>query len=253
MYSNAEATTPPKSVVNEAVLQRPRPVNSKPWFAAAQMPRTVLLRASPRHPQMPRLLIRPRVAWAALSVAMMMVGCASSPGDSALSKPLEWFGLKGADVPASGLPAVERKATLRIHAGERLNTDSTGRSLSIVLRIYKLKDISAFLSAPPDSFQDAEAEQIAFGNDLVEAREVLLTPGQKYEVIETFPSTVSHLAVVALFRAPAAGRWRFAFPVQSAQKDGVTLGVHACAMSVSTGQPVDTPPEMRRLAGVQCH
>jgi hypothetical protein len=32
----------------------------------------------------------------------------------------------------------------------------------------------------------------------------------------------------------------------------VTLGVHGCALSVATGDPIDTPPEALRLAGVVC-
>ena len=58
--------------------------------------------------------------------------------------------------------------------------------------------------------------------------------------------------MVAQFRAPATGRWRFAFDTKAAEKTGITLGVHGCAMSVAAGEPVGTPPELLRLAGVQC-
>jgi type VI secretion system protein VasD len=182
----------------------------------------------------------------------MLGGCASAPGASVLDKPLEWMGLKKPDLPAVELPPSDRKLTLRIHAGERLNTDPNSRSLSIVLRIYRLKDTPAFLAAPLEAFKDPASEKQAFGSDLVEVREVVLTPGQKYEVQETLPVAVTHLAVVAQFRAPAEGRWRFAFATKGADKTGITLGVHGCAMSVAEGVPVDTAPELLRLAGVQC-
>lgn len=190
--------------------------------------------------------------WSCIGVLLCLGGCASSQGGSALEKPLEWLGLKKPDAPPVELPVLDRKVPLRIHAGDRLNTDPAARSLSIVMRIYRLKDASAFLAAPREAFKDAATEKAAFGNDLVEVRELVLTPGQKHEVVETLPINVSHLGVVAQFRAPADGRWRFAFSTKGSEKTGITLGVHGCAMSVAAGDVVDAPPETLRLAGVQC-
>ncbi|WP_200379274.1 type VI secretion system lipoprotein TssJ [Rubrivivax gelatinosus] len=189
---------------------------------------------------------------ASLSGFMLLTGCASSQGGSALDKPLEWLGLKKPELPPAAVIPLERKVTLRLHAGDRLNTDSGGRSLSIVVRIYKLKEVDSFMAAPLAAFQDAASEKLAFGESLIEVREVVLTPGQKYEVVETLPLAASNLAVVAQFRAPADGRWRFAFAAQAAEKTGITLGLHGCAMSVAAGEPVSTAPELLRLAGVHC-
>lgn len=191
-------------------------------------------------------------SWLCIGVLACLAGCASSQGGSALDKPLEWLGLKKPDAPPVELPQLDRKVALRIHAGDRLNTDPAARSLSIVMRIYRLKDATAFLAAPREAFKDPAAEKQAFGNDLVEVRELVLTPGQKHEVVETLPLTVSHVGVVAQFRAPADGRWRFVFATKGSEKNGITLGVHGCAMSVASGDVVDAPPETLRLAGVQC-
>lgn len=193
-----------------------------------------------------------QVLCTSLSAVVLLGGCASSSGSSSLEKPLEWLGLKKPEPPPAEAIALDRKVTLRIHAGEVLNTDSSGRSLSTVVRIYKLKDLSAFLTAPLPAFKDAGTEKAAFGADLADAREVVLTPGQRYEVVETVPLSVSHLGVVAQFRAPAEGRWRFVFTTKAAEKTGITLGVHGCAMNVAAGEPVNTAPELLRLAGVQC-
>lgn len=190
--------------------------------------------------------------WLFVGAFCGLSGCASSQGGTALDKPLEWLGLKKPDAPPAELPPTDRKVPLRIHAGDRLNIDPSARSLSIVMRIYRLKDPVAFLAAPRDAFKDAAAEKLAFGNDLAEVREVVLTPGQKYEVVETLPLGVSHLGVVAQFRAPADGRWRFAFSSKGSEKSGITLGVHGCAMSVAAGEVIDAAPETLRLAGVQC-
>lgn len=169
-----------------------------------------------------------------------------------LSKPLEWLGVKAPEPGTVPIPELERKVSLRLHAGDRLNTDPQDRSLSVVVRVYRLKDASAFLAAPQEAFRDAATERQAFGDDLLDVRELVLTPGQRHEVLESLPRNVGHLGVVAKFRAPADGRWRFAFASASAADTGITLGLHACAISVSAGQPVNTPPELLRLAGVNC-
>lgn len=193
----------------------------------------------------------------ALSLLWALSGCASSDaGGGLVDKSLEALGLKKPEVPSGvSVPPVlqmDKKVVLRIHAGEQLNTGTNGRSLSVVVRIYRLKDSATFLRAPYDAFRTPAAEQEAFGTDLAEVREVVLTPGQKSETVETMARSAPILGVVALFRAPAQGRWRFAFDANAAEKKGVTLGVHGCALSVAAGEPIDTPPEALRLAGVVC-
>lgn len=185
-----------------------------------------------------------------------VAGCASADGGGGVvDKSLELLGLKKPELPDGvSVPAVQldKKVVLRVHAGEQLNTDTNGRSLSVVVRVYHLKDAAAFLRAPYDAFRSPDAEKAAFGSDLADVREVVLTPGQKSEAVESMARSTPYLGVVALFRAPAASRWRFAFAANGAEKKGVTLGVHGCAMSVATGAPIDSPPEALRLAGVVC-
>ena len=188
-------------------------------------------------------------------MAAGLSGCASSSGGGIVDKTLELVGLKKPEPPDLSkmeLPVLPKKVTLRIHAGEQVNSDTNARSLSIVIRVYKLKGTSAFLLAPYEAFRDTDSERKALGSDLIDVRELVLTPGQKHEVVETMPIEATQLGVVALFRAPADGRWRFAFDTKAAEKTGVTLGVHGCAMSVAAGEPVNAPPEMLRLAGVRC-
>ena len=195
---------------------------------------------------------------ALVSACIALGGCASSSsGGGLLDKALEAVGLSKPAAPEmspESLAALKqpKKITLRVHAGEVLNTDANGRSLSLVARIYKLRSSAAFLQAPYDSFKDSASEKQALSNDIVEVREVVLTPGQKYEVVETMPNEASHLAVVALLRAPDPQRWKFIFETKDAARTGVTLGAHACALSVAQGEPLSAPQEVRRLAGMQC-
>jgi type VI secretion system protein VasD len=194
----------------------------------------------------------------ASALAVSLVGCASSgSGGGVLDKALEAVGLgkpAAPELPVDGvrLPPQSRKIALRLHAGEILNTDANGRPLALVARVYKLRNATAFLQAPYDAFKDAASEKQVLGNDIVEVRELVMTPGKKYEVIETVPNEATHIAVVALFRAPDAQRWKFVFDSKEAARTGVTLGMHACALSVAEGQPLGVPMEVRRLAGMQC-
>jgi type VI secretion system protein VasD len=194
------------------------------------------------------------VVWAA-------VGCASG---GFVDKSLEFVGLKAPENldaakenaasikdGINNLP-VNRDVTLRIHAGQVLNTDPTGRALSVVTRVYKLRSTAQFSQATYAMFASNDSARTAFADDVISVDEVVLKPGQKYEVVETLPLTVTNIAVVALFRSPDALRWRFVFDTKAAAKTGITIGAHACALSVSEGDPVGAPPDALRLAGVQC-
>ena len=197
---------------------------------------------------------RARTAALCLLFALALGGCASG---GILDKGLELVGLKKPEPPAGmdvDLPKIElqRKVTLRIHAGQLLNTDPAGRALSLVTRVYKLRSTSQFNQATYAMFTATGSERPAFYEDVISVEEVVLTPGQKYEVVETLPIGTTHLAVVALFRAPDSQRWRFVFEARAAAKTGINLGAHGCALSVAQGEPIGVQPDALRLAGVQC-
>jgi type VI secretion system protein VasD len=194
-------------------------------------------------------------------VALAVVGCASG---GLVDRSLEFVGLKAPDNLDAAkenaasvkdglnkLP-VNREVTLRIHAGQVLNTDPGGRALSVVTRIYKLRSTAQFSQATYAMFASNDSARTAFADDVISVDEVVLKPGQKHELVETLPLNVTSIAVVALFRSPDAQRWRFVFDTQAAAKTGITIGAHACALSVSEGEPVGAPPDALRLAGVQC-
>jgi type VI secretion system protein VasD len=58
--------------------------------------------------------------------------------------------------------------------------------------------------------------------------------------------------VVALFRAPDGQRWRATFPAADAGKAGITIGLHACAMTVGQGATARQPQVARPLAQARC-
>jgi len=203
-----------------------------------------------------RTTSRPARWLGALFLGLLVGACSTAPpGESFLDKTLGLVGLQKMEAPAAVplspdllKPPQPTKMPLRIHASDQLNSDGSKRALSLVVKIYKLKGHEDFLRTPYKSFSQAPYSH----EDVISTRELVLLPGQRYEVEETLPKDATHLGVVALFKSPEEFRWRFVFDVASNAKQGITLGAHQCALSVSQGETVGSPPEARRLAGAIC-
>lgn len=154
-------------------------------------------------------------------------GTASLPGGL-----MEAAGLRKPQPSPEALQA-PRKVTLRLHAAKRLNVDARGQSLALLVRVYTLRQRTAFEQAPYSAFLSAQGEREALGADLIEVRELTLVPGQQLELNEKLPREAGWLGVVALFYSPPQQGWRLAFAAPEAEQAGVTVGLHACAMSSS--------------------
>jgi type VI secretion system protein VasD len=201
-----------------------------------------------------------------LFAAVALSGCASvQSGAQKFSeglgnmgeKALETIGFKKPEVPQtpelpeSAKPA--RTMALRLAASDSLNVDPSGRSLSLVVRVYKLRSATAFLNAPQETFGNTNKEKETLADELIESREFVLLPGQQQRISERWAREATHVGVVALFRAPAPQRWRYAFELENFQLgDGLVLGAHACALSVAAGQPVGVPASALKLSTSLC-
>lgn len=171
-----------------------------------------------------------RVVWLLVAIACLAIsGCASQGGGvkQALGKTLQAVGLKQGEVQPDELP-------IRLHAGDNLNTGDDGRAAALVVRVYQLRDAKRFDEAAFDVFLDERREHDVLGDDLVSVTEFLLTPGKRHEVLEALAEDGTHIGVVALFRAPAPTRWRFTFDTRKANADGITVGLHGCAMTTAS-------------------
>lgn len=131
--------------------------------------------------------------------------------------------------------AAIRKVNVSFAAGPNLNANSSGQGLSLVVRVYTLRSSVAFAQAPYETFTNPEREAEAFGEDVVKSREVVLTPGQQVLSPQDIGPEVNAVAIVALFRSPAANRWRVVFNLKEAARDGIVVGANACALSVTSG------------------
>lgn len=175
---------------------------------------------------------------ASLLAALVLLGsgCASAPereqAPGLIGRALETVGLR----KPSSEDAEPRSRTvpLRLWAGSNLNSGDDRKALALVVKVYRLRDLQRFERAPFSAFLDEDAELVALGEDLIGSTEIVLQPGQRHEISERLPPEAGTLGVVALFRAPAPGRWRFSFDAGEAEKEGVTVGLHACALTTSS-------------------
>ena len=166
-----------------------------------------------------------------------------------IRKALETVGLKE---PAES-PNQPKSVKVQMFAGQNLNAGRDNRSLALVVRVYRLRQSSRFEQASFDAFLDEDTERRALGDDLLGATEIVLQPGQRHEIVELVPPEAGAVGVVALFRSPASKRWRLSFDSKLAAKDGIAIGLHACALTTSSaGLTTSVSGGAASLVGVRC-
>ncbi|CAD6545984.1 type VI secretion system lipoprotein TssJ [Paraburkholderia metrosideri] len=187
----------------------------------------------------------------------LLGGCAAAVPllGSAASAALQATGLTKPDVPDAQKPP--RNVGITLYAAPNLNAANDKRPLALVVRLYTLKDPTSFQQAPFNTFIDPALEKTTLGSDLLSVREVTLVPGQRYNVTEKVSREAQAFGIVALFRDPAMQRWKFAFDPAKSEKAGIMIGLHNCAMTVTSGtvipaqQGMPTQP-LNMLSSVSC-
>ncbi len=175
--------------------------------------------------------------------------------DAAADKPgmfgkmLHAVGIGKKDKPAK----TAHEVPLRIFTADNLNAGTGSSSMALVMKVYRLRSADEFEQATFNDFLEDDAIKKVLGEALVDDRQMLLLPGQRYTSVQTLPADVRYLGFVGLFRGPAAHRWRFLYEVPASGDTGISLGVHACALSSTSGKLVTqlaSPADS--LASVHC-
>lgn len=145
------------------------------------------LRQEPRQPSTPDRLrttlgtIRP---WLAFTGALLVAGCASQP----LAYPIRAAGDKV------------------------INRDEGGNALSVVVRLYQLKDRKAFSKLTLEELSSGKSDEELLGSDLVNRSEVVVMPGQRATHAAQLLPDARFVGVVAMFRQPDLDHWRYLVP-----------------------------------------
>ena len=187
-----------------------------------------------------------------------LIGCSNMSGIATVANTaMEAVGIKKPELPAiPELPDIQkppRTIQINLHAGENLNVNENGRPLALITKVYKLRQNSSFQQTSYETFLSPQKEKEALGADLLEVKEITLIPGQRYQVEEKVSREAYFIGVVALFRSPAGQRWRASFATSEIEKTGITVGLHACALSVGVGKASEaTAQKTASLSSVRC-
>ena len=120
-------------------------------------------------------------------VNFMLLGCAGDP-------------------PLQPLPPPPTIVNLQIDAASNLNADNNGNGAPVMLRIYELRERSAFQSS--DFFALFNNDQATLAADLVRKQELLLTPGETKKLTIKPDDNVRSLGFFAGFRQLDTAQWR---------------------------------------------
>lgn len=138
---------------------------------------------------------------------------------------------------------------IRGEAAPVINRDASGKPLSVVVRVYQLKDAGEFSKLTFDNLASGRPESELLGQDLLEKNEVILVPGAKYAGTEKIKEEAKHVGVVAFFRQPDQHYWRYLVDADKVRSEGLTFRVQDCYLLLTNlkpspipGQPINAKP-----------
>lgn len=159
----------------------------------------------------------------ALSLIALLAACASQP------KPKQ-FTLKG-------------------EGAQVLNRDINGKSLSVVVHIYQLKDAREFSKLTFDMLASGRPDSEMLGASLLEKADAVVVPGGSYVSTDKLNDETRLLGIVAYFRNPDPHHWRQLIDVETLKKRGMgpegspgaTFRVQDCYIKIIDIEPVLLP------------
>lgn len=106
-----------------------------------------------------------------------------------------------------------------------INRDESGNSLSVVVRVYQLKDRKEFSKLSFEALSSGRSDEELLGSDLIERSEVVVVPGaQSFAAAALTPET-KYVGVVGLFRQPDLNHWRYLIKADSIRSNSVGISV----------------------------
>jgi len=128
----------------------------------------------------------------ATQVMVVMLGCPA------------WCG-KPAPPPE---PPPPPRLEIRAEAAPTINRDAAGHPLSVVVRVYQLKDKGEFSKLTFDLAASGRPGPELLGQEYLAATEFTLVPGAMHKGLEPLQPETRFLGVAAAFRHPDAHLWR---------------------------------------------
>ena len=136
---------------------------------------------------------------------------------------LLWLPMLGAGLLLmTGCPKEPAQVNLVLAAAPAINPDPSGQPLSVVVRIYQLKDPGRLETADYNAIWKSDKETLS--DDFLERQERIVQPGSRETLeIRTNP-LAAYLGIVALFRNPSGDTWRKIIPLRGKNpKIGISI------------------------------
>jgi len=91
---------------------------------------------------------------------------------------------------------------------EVLNRDINGRSLSVVVRLYQLREANEFSKLTFDTLAAGHSESELLGPSLISKTDLVLVPGGTYANPMKLQDETRYVGIVGMFRNPDPHHWR---------------------------------------------
>lgn len=146
-------------------------------------------------------------------VAALLAGCASGPKS---------YGIKG-------------------EGDSVLNRDVNGKSLSVVVRIYQLRDPREFSKLTFDTLADGRPESELLGPALLDKTDAVIVPGGGYTSTEKLHEETRYVGIVGFFRRPDTYYWRQLVEADAIRGQGLNFRVQDCYIVLNGAKPFPLP------------
>lgn len=133
---------------------------------------------------------------------------------------------------AAGCPKQPARISMVLVGGADLNPDQNGQPLSVVVRVYQLKDKGRLESADYNAILKSERETLS--DDFIERQERVVQPGTQEMLEISAGPTARYIGIVALFRNPVGDTWRKILPVTQGKTQKVSLTLRAQTLEAAT-------------------
>lgn len=111
-------------------------------------------------------------------------------------------------------PTPPRKLAVKAEAMPQLNLDPQGESMSVVVRVYQLKDKGDFQKLTLDLIGSGRPDSELFPQDFLTQKELILVPGAIASEVLDLHADAKFVGLVGHFRKPDMHAWRHLVPVE---------------------------------------
>ncbi|WP_263771374.1 type VI secretion system lipoprotein TssJ [Propionivibrio soli] len=151
-----------------------------------------------------------------------------------------------------GCSSTPKQYTIRGDGDSTLNRDISGKSLSVVVRIYQLKDAREFSKLTFDTLAAGYPDAELLGPALLDKTDVIVVPGGNYSSTEKLLDETRFVGIVGFFRNPDRHHWRQLVDVQalSGTRNGeLAFKVQDCYVMLTSVKPVILPGQSPQPRG----